>query len=151
MAIYYSGRIRGVVILAGEGEIMQSESNHNDPDRRRFTRVEFHAVAMVRQGEVFFETKIVDVSLNGILLDTPDTYHIRADEPAVISIHLGDDVVITLQSVLVHSSNHFQGFRVESIDMDSICHLRRLIELNMNDPAAPERVLEELITPRQGK
>jgi hypothetical protein len=29
--------------------------------------------------------------------------------------------------------------------MDSIIHLRRLIEINLNDPSAAERVLAELV------
>ena len=127
---------------------MQPEDTVIQPDRRKYTRVEFHAKALVRQEKLSYEAGIVDVSLNGILLDTPDTYQIRADLPADILIALGGDAIIEMRSQLVHSSNRIQGFRIESIDMDSICHLRRLIELNMNDPAAPERVLEELVASR---
>lgn len=127
---------------------MQPQDTVIQPDRRKYTRVEFHATARVSQGELSYDTGIVDVSLNGILLDTPDTYHIRADLPADILITLGGDAKIEIRSQLIHTSNHIQGFRIESIDMESICHLRRLIELNMNDPAAPERVLEELVASR---
>lgn len=127
---------------------MQSYDKTAQPDRRKYTRVEFHAKAWVRQGSLSYEAGIVDVSLNGILLDTPDTYQIRADQPAEIVITLSENAVIKMRSQLIHSSNHIQGFRIESLDMDSICHLRRLIELNMNDPVAPERVLEELVARR---
>ncbi len=127
---------------------MQSYDKTAQPDRRKYTRVEFHAKAWVRQGGLSYEAGIVDVSLNGILLDTPDTYQIRADQPAEIVITLSENAVIKMRSQLIHSSNHIQGFRIESLDMDSICHLRRLIELNMNDPVAPERVLEELVARR---
>lgn len=127
---------------------MQSYDKTAQPDRRKYTRVEFHAKAWVRQGGLSYEAGIVDVSLNGILLDTPDTYQIRADQPAEIVITLSENAVIKMRSQLIHSSNHIQGFRIESLDMDSICHLRLLIELNMNDPVAPERVLEELVARR---
>ena len=121
----------------------------NQPDRRHFTRVEFHAKARVDQGETHFVANIIDLSLKGILLETPESYQIITNKPAIISIQLAEDAVIVMQSVMAHSSNKIQGFRVIGIDMDSICHLRKLIELNMNDPQAQERVLEELVASSQ--
>lgn len=117
-------------------------------ERRRYTRVDFDAEAAISQGAVSYPSKIVDVSLNGILLDTPAQYELRADEPADIFIRLSDETNIHMRATLVHSGSHVLGFHCDSIDMESITHLRRIIELNMDDPHASERVLAELITPR---
>ncbi len=119
----------------------------NDYERRRYTRIRFDTAATLAQGEVVFHTHLLDISLNGVLLETPSNYQVRADQPAHISIFLGDQAEIQMTVKLVHSSTRFLGFRCESIDMDSVGHLRRLIELNMDDPHAPERVLEELVIP----
>lgn len=116
-------------------------------ERRRFTRVRFDTAATIAQHETVLHTHVLDISLNGVLLETPENYDLRADLPANISIFLSDQAEIQMQVSLVHSTNKFLGFHCESIDMESAGHLRRLIELNMDDPNAPERVLDELITP----
>ena len=135
------------VIIQFIGEVMATTPNQQE--RRHFTRVEFHAQARVDQGDAHFIANIIDLSLKGILLETPETYELVTSKPVIISIQLAEDTVIIMQSVLAHSSHKFLGFRVIGIDMDSICHLRKLIELNMNDPTAHERVLEELVASSQ--
>jgi hypothetical protein len=122
--------------------------NTAKPDRRRFTRVNFHAEVTLTQQNYGFSSTLVDVSLNGILLDTPAEYELRADSPADVAIKLGDETEINMSVRLVHSSSDVLGFRCESIDVDSIGHLRRLIELNIGDAHAAERVLSELMRPR---
>ena len=44
----------------------------------------------------------------------------------------------------VHHNNGYTGLRCDSIDLDSVTHLRRLIELQLGDPALLERDLAEL-------
>jgi hypothetical protein len=39
------------------------------------------------------------------------------------------------------------GFQVQYIDLDSATHLRRLVELNLGDPALLEREFENLLAP----
>lgn len=116
-------------------------------ERRRFTRVKFDTAATIAQGESAYHTHVLDISVNGVLLKTPDDYSLRADLPLYISIFLSDDIEIQMQVTLAHSSNSFLGFHCESIGMDSVGHLRRLIELNIDDPNASERVLEEMVAP----
>lgn len=120
---------------------------NSSSERRRFTRVRFDTAATVAQGENSYHTHVLDISLNGVLLETPEDYTLRADMPAHISIFLSDTAEIQMEVTLAHSSNTYQGFHCESIDMDSASHLRRLIELNMDDPNAPERVLDEMVLP----
>jgi len=115
-------------------------------DRRRFTRIDFDADVNLSQNDLTFKTHIVDLSINGILLETPENYELSAELPAEISIVLADNTQICMSVSMVHSSNHTLGFHCESIDLDSIQHLRRLIELNINVPNAAERVLHELVS-----
>lgn len=117
-------------------------------ERRRYTRVDFDAEALISQNSVSYPAKIIDVSLNGILLEPPKHYELRSDQPADIHIRLSEEDTIHMRVTLVHSSHHVLGFQCDSIGMESITHLRKIIELNMDDPNASERVLAELITPR---
>jgi hypothetical protein len=117
----------------------------NGHERRRFSRIQFDTAATLVQNEKVFHTNVLDISLNGLLLETPENYEIRADQSADVSILLGDDAEIQMAVKLVHSGSNMLGFRCESIDMESIAHLRRLVELNLDDPSASDRVLSELI------
>lgn len=116
-----------------------------EQERRRFSRIKFDTAATLVQNEKVFHTHVLDISLNGLLLETPDDYEIRTDQSADISILLGDEAEIQMAVKLVHSSTKLLGFRCESIDMESIAHLRRLVELNLDDPKASDRVLSELL------
>jgi hypothetical protein len=114
-------------------------------DRRQFTRVGFNAAVTLLQEGSRVEAELLDISLNGLLVRTPQDYAFRTDMPCCVQMALNDDSQIQMQVALVHSGSKHLGFHCTSIDMDSIIHLRRLIELNMDDPAASERVLAELI------
>jgi hypothetical protein len=46
---------------------------------------------------------------------------------------------------LVHDDHNQLGFHCSHIDVDSISHLRRLIELNLGDEAELERELAALL------
>lgn len=124
----------------------QDPSNH---ERRQFSRVVFDAHVTVTQEGRSFAAQLEDISLNGVLLSTPAQYQIRTDMPCSLSINLAGDTEINMQVTLVHSSSSFLGFHCTSIDMDSIIHLRRLIEINLGDPHASERVLAELLKRHQ--
>lgn len=115
------------------------------PERRQFSRINFDADVTLTQEGRSFSAQLADVSLNGVLLSTPEQYQLRTDMPCTLGIALADSAVIQMQVTLVHSSSSFLGFHCTSIDMDSIIHLRRLIEVNLDDPQASERVLSELL------
>jgi hypothetical protein len=114
-------------------------------ERRQFSRVEFDADVFLTQEGRKYQAQLQDISLNGVLISTPADYHLRTDMPCTVTVKLADDVAITMQVALVHSSSDFLGFHCTSIDMDSIIHLRRLIEINLGEPGASERVLAELL------
>lgn len=122
------------------------DSNYR-PERRQFSRVKFEAEAIIKQQGNEFSVELIDISLNGVLTAIPSDYQIRTDMPCVIQISLGDDPDsrILMQVTLVHMSSSFLGFQCTNIDMDSIIHLRRLIEMNLQEAGASERVLSELL------
>lgn len=119
---------------------------NNSPDeRRQFTRVEFGNSCHLQQDDVHFDTELIDISVNGVLVATPSNYSIKTDQPLLMSTRLSSEAVIEMRVKLAHSSAKLLGFECISIDMDSIAHLRRLVELNIDDNGASERVLAELL------
>jgi hypothetical protein len=113
-------------------------------ERRRFKRIPFDASTELRQGEHRWPVTLLDLSLKGLLVGKPAAWHADAEAPFSADIHLADDALVTMELRLAHDEEHQLGFKCEHIDLDSITHLRRVIELNLGDPAALERELGEL-------
>ena len=121
---------------------------HTDSsERRRFTRIEFDAQASIQQDDQYFDVKLLDISLNGALVETHTQHSFNDNATINLKIVLADEALISMETQLAHHNHHELGLRCASIDMESISHLRRLIELNDDDAHASERILEELIQP----
>lgn len=115
------------------------------PERRRFNRVPFSITVTLLQGDHQWQADLVDISLKGLLVAMPPEARYDKRLSLAASIPLSDQAIIEMIALPAHEENNLLGLRCESIDMESISHLRRLIELNLNDPSAAERELSELI------
>lgn len=118
------------------------------PERRRFSRVDFDAHVLLTQGDISWEAELIDISLKGLLL-THSGDQPLSSQPVQVKICLSNQTAITMNADIVHQSPVELGLTCALIDIDSIGHLRRLIELNLGDPAAAERELAELIASSQ--
>jgi len=111
-------------------------------DKRNFIRTLFRT-----QGELITNNKIIpfnliNVSLKGALIQTPENEKISLNQEVDLSIYLENtDIAITTRATLVRREGDKIGLRFKEIDVDSLTHLRRLLELNT---AMPERIEEEL-------
>jgi len=115
-------------------------------DRRRFQRILFDAPTSIRTAEGQLTSTLIDISLKGILVKRPDNWlPLDAGEVDVI-VQLDDGrTQIQMRADLVHTDSERLGFRCRHIDMDSVSHLRRLVELNLKDPDLLERQLYALV------
>lgn len=87
-----------------------------------------------------------------MLLQLPAGQVVQAGMPCLVRLPLGQgddeaagDAVIAMAGELAHVEGGHAGVLCRSIDIESITHLRRLIEVNLGDPAASERELKALI------
>jgi hypothetical protein len=110
-------------------------------DRRRFTRIRFAGAARIN-GEI--RTQLIDISLKGVLLARPECWSGALDESIDTEIFLDGGTVIHMQGSVAHLEDTCIGVLCRHIDMDSITHLRRLIELNAGDPELLQRELAQL-------
>jgi hypothetical protein len=115
-----------------------------DMEKRQFTRVAFDAPALIEQDGHRWQTTVLDLSLKGILLKSTLQAPLNADKPLLITITLAPDCDINMHTHWVHSNGGNSGLRCDSIDLDSITHLRRLVELNLGDEGVLERELTHL-------
>jgi hypothetical protein len=113
-------------------------------ERRRFHRILFDAKTTLAHGGKDFRTEAEDVSLNGALVKRPEGWNGVVGDDVTISIQLDDEQTITMQTIVAHAETEHLGLRCHHIDMDSITHLRRLVELNLGDTELLERELEAL-------
>ena len=118
-------------------------------NRRHFTRVKFDAAVTLCQLEHVCHAQVIDISLNGLLVETPTAYALNTASTIDCVIYLCNSTQITMTLHLRHSSSTLLGFQIEHIDIDSMVHLRKLIEMNLNDANACDRIYEELLQPAQ--
>lgn len=112
--------------------------------RRRFTRIAFDAEACLSAGEQQWAVELLDLSLKGALVTRPDGWEAQAGGPFRLELQLGEDAAIAMDVSIAHQEDDRLGLHCEDIDLDSITHLRRLVELNLGNPDLLERELASL-------
>jgi len=123
-------------------------SNQDIDERRRFSRVPFEAKAHVnsQKGELHLNCHVIDISLNGILISKPDGWLGEMNDSYNIDLLLEHaQLVIKMEATVAHIAQDTIGFTCNHIDLDSITHLKRLVELNLGDEALLHRELSALI------
>ncbi|WHS59560.1 PilZ domain-containing protein [Pseudomonas sp. G2-4] len=114
-------------------------------ERRRFVRIKFDAKTELSQPPFTWPVKLLDLSLKGLLIEKPQPWLGNVEESFMAYIHLGNEVKVEMEVRLTHDDHGHLGFVCEHIDLDSIAHLRRLVELNLADDDELERELAALI------
>ncbi|AOE81410.1 MULTISPECIES: PilZ domain-containing protein [Pseudomonas] len=114
-------------------------------DRRRFRRIAFDARTTIAQDDWNWPVQLVDLSLKGLLVQRPDDWRGNRAAPFDVEIRLDPDAHIKMQVKLAHDDHGQLGFVCVHIDVDSISHLRRLIELNLGDEEELHREMAALL------
>ncbi|WP_374417820.1 PilZ domain-containing protein [Stutzerimonas kunmingensis] len=113
-------------------------------DRRRFQRIEFDAATELVQGDRRWPVELHDLSLKGLLVRRPEGWDADAEQPFEARVRLADDAEVRMEVAMTHEEGDLIGFVCQHVDLDSIAHLRRLVELNLGDEALLERELAAL-------
>lgn len=117
----------------------------NKNEQRHFSRIPFDCDATVIDKTVHWPTHLLDVSLNGALVSTPDNWQPSIGDECQLHLKLSaEDMIIMEQVTVAHIEKDKIGFKCEIIDIDSITYLRRLVELNLGDPELVHRELAAL-------
>ncbi|AFI83837.1 PilZ domain-containing protein [Methylophaga nitratireducenticrescens] len=117
-------------------------------DRRIFSRIPFVANAHVlnTEGDVYLNCRVIDVSLNGLLISRPDNWSGKLTDNFTVDLLLNEaQIVIKMQAEVAHLDANSIGFHCKLIDLDSITHLKKLVELNLADEGLLYRELSALV------
>ncbi|MES2822881.1 MAG: PilZ domain-containing protein [Pseudomonadota bacterium] len=115
-------------------------------DRRRFSRIDFDARVELIQGDNHWHAQLLDISLKGVSLAKLGLYHVELNAPLLVKIILSNQSYIAMSTQLIQQSIEQLRLACHTIDINSVGHLRRLIELNLGDAEAAERELWELLS-----
>ncbi len=116
-------------------------------NRRNFSRVKFDSKVFINCGKLSIEAQLADISLKGALVNPNDRIEIDEGDKCIFEFHLNDsDVVLKIDSLLVYDENNHLGLKFDNIDLESMIHLRRLVELNVGDPDQIQKELFFLVS-----
>ncbi|WP_019030016.1 PilZ domain-containing protein [Colwellia piezophila] len=114
-------------------------------NRRQFTRILFSVKAEIKIEEKTYPVSIHDISLNGALVTAIDSEHSLKGKLGTLHFILSDqESEVIMNIAIVHEEEHETGLQCNAIDIDSVTHLRRLVELNLGDEEQLNKELSQL-------
>lgn len=118
-------------------------------EKRLYQRVSFEVQAKLKNDETALLCDVVDLSIHGALLKPTQAFDAAVGDSFELSIPLlsiDDSAERVCMSVnLKHIGEEGLGLECLSIDLDSITHLRKIVELNSGSPDLLERELALLV------
>ncbi|ABM61395.1 PilZ domain-containing protein [Halorhodospira halophila] len=121
-------------------------------EKRRFSRVTFHAPARLVDADGHArEVEVLDLSMRGALVRLSDGTSpeglLRDPESFwTLELWLSDVDQIRMEVQPAHWHEREVGLRCERIDLDSMVHLRSLLEANLGDVDLVNRELMQLVS-----
>jgi hypothetical protein len=106
-------------------------------NNRHFRRIPFEAEVTLKAGEKTCTGQLFDVALKGAMVgtETPLPFNLGAKCSLGITLS-GSPVSLNFQAELVHQEERCYGFKFISENLETLTHLRKLIELNTGDAEA---------------
>ena len=110
-------------------------------NQRQFSRVQFAAPVRLIGADGSTTVQLLNLSLKGALVSRPPDWAIEPGMLLALELALVDNEYIRVNAKVAHSGADRVGLFWEQIDLDSLTHLRRLVQLNLGDAAQLDREL----------
>lgn len=114
------------------------------PNKRHFSRVAFNSPARISRHSQQWDTVILDISMKGALYVRPAEWNGAVGDTLSLEVPLTAGMTIRMEGMVVHIVEQRVGLHCQHIDVDSIAHLRRLIQLNLGDAELCDRELSAM-------
>lgn len=112
---------------------------------RRFLRSVYQAPARLNLAGSMREVQVLDVSLKGALVDMGAALPCPVGVRGRLRLLLSPTVFIVMDVAVTRVHGSQLGLQCLHIDLDSVTHLRQLIERNSQDPTLLARELSVLV------
>jgi len=112
-------------------------------DRRHNQRIPFETPVILTSGDEHVVAKLLDISLRGAMLRMPPQWDCPDVGEHSLELKLSQEANIHMSVVLNRRQGDIAGFHCLHIDVDSISHLRRLLELNTGDDGLVAREMAD--------
>ncbi len=115
--------------------------------RRKFSRIRFHGDARLLVDDRDMACTVCDLSMKGALLEIAAPFDLSIGERCLLELRLadGNEAVVRMEGDAAHRENNHVGIVWREIDLDSMTHLRRLLEFNLGDPDLLNREFSALL------
>ena len=114
-------------------------------NRRQFTRVLFSINAISEIEQKNYPVTIHDISLNGALVTMPNPDSSLKGKLGLLHFDLANgESIVEMHVAVVHEVHDEVGLQCNAIDIDSVTHLRRLVELNLGDESQLHKEISQL-------
>ncbi len=114
------------------------------PQQRHFTRVALDVPATLGNAGQQWETHLIDLSLNGVLVAHPAGWSGKTGDRSILTLQLHNRPILTLQVVIRQIHEDRIGMAFIEMDAGGREEVRWLVKLNLADSALLERELSEL-------
>ena len=119
-------------------------------EKRKFSRILFTGQCSLNKkisGEIkTWKTELLDISLKGALVYKPESWHFQEKTPLQLHLYLeGSDIVLKSDGIICHQDEKRLGIKFLTLSLETISHLKRLIQLNLADETLLHREMSQLI------
>ena len=111
-------------------------------DKRRFSRVSMKVLCRLTHNGNSESVNLVDISLKGALVGDNGAYSLSTGQTCLLNVTLiPSEIVLDFEAEVAHMEEGLIGLRFVHMDIDTMIHLRTLLEANTGDP---DRIRDEL-------
>jgi PilZ domain len=101
-------------------------------EHRRFSRIPLRRPATLEVFDRRAGAELLDISLRGARFRVPGC-DLEEGQVCTATVHLGAETAITMHGVVAHCHGEVVAVHCQRTDLDSLAHLRRVLELNLGD------------------
>ena len=113
-------------------------------EHRRFSRIALRRPATLELFDRRVECELLDISLRGARFRVPAAT-VEEGQVCTATVHLAARTTITMRGLVAHCRGEVVAVHCQRTDLDSLAHLRRVLELNLGDERLVEAELSTFV------
>jgi hypothetical protein len=132
------------VEMAPDGAGADVQPDTGLASQRHFTRISLHAPAMLSTSGEMWETRLIDLSLSGALVELPDGWTGRTGTYYTLRVQLANHSYFSTDIVIRQVGRDRLGMAFADLDEHGRDVLRWLMEINLGDSSLLNRELSDI-------